>query len=133
MYLFLVCYIHVPLCKSFKYVPFTIKYCNGSNQHVARQQLGKHGPLRSNKMNVYSSLLGDSQRANVLTRWISHDLFYVWSTLRKNRTVFSVRGLCKLLAREVNSDAKSVQGSYEWIIAAEAREQASTETAKGSS
>jgi hypothetical protein len=32
---------------------------------------------------------------------------------------------------EVNSDAKSVQGSYEWIIAAEAREQAKQEDSHG--
>jgi hypothetical protein len=52
--------------------------------------------------------------------------------LCNNRTVFSVRGLCSVLIREVNSDAKPVQGSYEWILAAEAREQASKEIGAGS-
>jgi hypothetical protein len=39
------------------------------------------------------------------------------------------RGLCRVLIKDVNSDAKSVQGSYVWIIVAEAREQASKEGA----
>jgi hypothetical protein len=43
--------------------------------------------------------------------------------------VFSVCGLCRMLIREVNSDAKSVLGSYELIIAAEACKQGSKDRA----
>jgi hypothetical protein len=50
-----------------------------------------------------------------------------------NRTAFSVRGLCRVLIREVNSDAKSVQGSYKRIVAAEASEQGNKEIAIGGS
>jgi hypothetical protein len=35
------------------------------------------------------------------------------------------REVCIMLTREVNSDAKSVQGSYEWVAAALARDQVS--------
>jgi hypothetical protein len=60
-------------------------------QHIARQRLDKHPAIcvRNN-----SSLLGNIQRANGLERWLSCDLFSVWSALRNNRNVFSVRGPC---------------------------------------
>jgi hypothetical protein len=87
-------------------------YCNEFDQRVARQQLCKDGPLRNNRMNIYSSLLDDSQRANGLTRSVSRDFFSVVYAIQ-HRTVFSVRGMCSVLIREVNSDAKSDQGSYE--------------------
>jgi hypothetical protein len=50
---------------------------------------------RNNRTNFYSSLLGNSQRANGLARYLSRDLFSVWSAQRKNRAVFSVRGPCR--------------------------------------
>jgi hypothetical protein len=44
-------------------------YCNGFAQSVSRQRLGKHVPMCNNERCVsvdecYSSLLGNSQRAN---------------------------------------------------------------------
>jgi hypothetical protein len=46
-----------------------------------RQILGKQSVPRSrnNRMNVYSSLLGNSQGAKGLARQLSRDLFSVWS------------------------------------------------------
>jgi hypothetical protein len=58
-------------------------------QRIARQQLDKHPAIRArnNRTNVYSSLLGSSQCANGLARWLSRDLF-------------SVRGPCREDMRE---------------------------------
>jgi hypothetical protein len=63
-------------------------------QRIARQLLYKHPPIyaRNNRTSVCSSMLDKSQRANELTRYLSRDFFSVWSALRNNRTVFSVRG-----------------------------------------
>jgi hypothetical protein len=62
-------------------------------QRIARQRLGKHPAIcaRNSRTNVSSRLLGNIQRDNGLARWLSHDLFSVWSVLRDDRTVFSVR------------------------------------------
>jgi hypothetical protein len=56
-------------------------------------------------------LVARQQRTNEDAGWESCDLFSVWSAFCNTRTVFSVCGLCRVLIREVNSDAKSVQGS----------------------
>jgi hypothetical protein len=71
-------------------------------QRTARQRLDKHHAIRTrnNRTNFYSSLVGNSQRANGQARWLSRDLFSVWSALRNNRTVFSVRGPCREDMRE---------------------------------
>jgi hypothetical protein len=47
-------------------------------------------------------LVATQQRTNKNAGLESRDLFSVWPALCKNRTVFSVRGLCRLLTREVN-------------------------------
>jgi hypothetical protein len=66
-------------------------------QRIARQRLDKYPAIRArNRTNVYSSLLGNSQRANGLTRYLSRDLFSVWSALRNNRTVFSALSVPRL-------------------------------------
>jgi hypothetical protein len=61
-------------------------------QRFARQRLDKYPAIsaRNNRTNVYSTLLGKSQRANGLARWISCVLFSVWSALSNNSSVFSV-------------------------------------------
>jgi hypothetical protein len=71
----------------------------GAWQLIARQQLDKHTATRAshNRTIVYSSLLSNSGRANGLARWLSRDLFFVWSALRNNRIVFSVRGSAERL------------------------------------
>jgi hypothetical protein len=67
-----------------------------TRQCISRHRLDKHPAIRSlnNRTNVYRLLLCNSQRANGQARWISRDLFSVWSPLRNNRTVFSVLGPC---------------------------------------
>jgi hypothetical protein len=67
-------------------------------QRIARQRLDKRPAIRARneKTNVYSSLLGKSQRANGLARYLSRDLFSVWSALRNNRTVFSALSVPRL-------------------------------------
>jgi hypothetical protein len=67
-------------------------------QHIARQWLEKHPAIctHSNRMNVYSSLLGKSQLANGLARQLSRDLFSMWSALCSNRTVFSALSVLRL-------------------------------------
>jgi hypothetical protein len=66
-------------------------------QRIARQRLDKQPAIhaRNNWTNTYSSLLGNSQRANGLARKLSRDLFSVWSALPKNRTVLSAHGPCQ--------------------------------------
>jgi hypothetical protein len=61
-------------------------------QRIARQRLNKHPDIRAHntRTNVYSSLLGNSQHADELTRKLLRDFFSVWSALSNNRTVFSV-------------------------------------------
>jgi hypothetical protein len=63
-------------------------------QYIARQRLDKHSAILAlnKRTNVYSSLLGSSHGADGLARWLSRDLFPVWSALRNNRTVLSLRG-----------------------------------------
>jgi hypothetical protein len=61
-------------------------------QRIARQRLDKHPAIHvcNNRTNVYSSLLGNNQRANGPVRYISRDLFSVWSApcpVLSNRTV----------------------------------------------
>jgi hypothetical protein len=56
-------------------------YCHKLAQSVSRQQLGKHVPTCNSGRCVsmdeyYSLLLGNSQRANELARWESHDLCF---------------------------------------------------------
>jgi hypothetical protein len=53
-------------------------------QRIARQRLDKHPAIRAsnNRTDIYSSLLGNYQRGNGLARWLSRDLFSVWSALR---------------------------------------------------
>jgi hypothetical protein len=48
-------------------------------QRIARQRLNKHPAIRArnNRTNVYSSLLGNSQRANELAGKESRDVFSV--------------------------------------------------------
>jgi hypothetical protein len=49
-------------------------------QRTARQRLDKYpAHARNNRTNVYSSLLGNSQRANELAWYLSRDSFSVWS------------------------------------------------------
>jgi hypothetical protein len=60
-------------------------------QRIARQRLDKHPAIRAsnNRTNVYSSLLGNNQRANGLARYLSCDLFSMWSApcpVLSNRT-----------------------------------------------
>jgi hypothetical protein len=74
-------------------------------QRIDRQRLDKDPAIRArnNKTNVCSSLLGNSQRANGLARWLSRDLFSVWSALRNKRIVISVRGPCRQDMREYDN------------------------------
>jgi hypothetical protein len=69
-----------------------------ARQSITRQWLDKHLaiPVRKNRTNVYSSLLGNSQRANGLARYLSRDLFSVWSALRDNKAVFSALSVPRL-------------------------------------
>jgi hypothetical protein len=80
----------------------TVSSITVTHQCIARQRLDKH-PMtnaRNNSTNVCSSLLGNSQLANELTRWVSRNLFSVWPALSNNSTVFSVRGPCRDDTRE---------------------------------
>jgi hypothetical protein len=57
-------------------------YCNGFGQSVSRQWLGKHVPTCNKRRCVpvdeyYSSLLGNSQLANELTGYESHNLCFL--------------------------------------------------------
>jgi hypothetical protein len=35
------------------------KYCNGSDEHIARQRLRKHGPTRNNRKGLCNPFLGN--------------------------------------------------------------------------
>jgi hypothetical protein len=61
-------------------------------QHIARQRIDKHPEIRArnNRTNVYSSLLGNNQRANGLVKYLSRDLLSMCSApcpVLSNRTV----------------------------------------------
>jgi hypothetical protein len=58
---------------------------------IARQRLDKHPAICAhvNKTNVYSSLLGNSKRANRLQDSY-HMTCFMWSALSNNRTIFCV-------------------------------------------
>jgi hypothetical protein len=74
-----------------------IKKC----QRTARQRLDTHPATnaRNTKTNVYSSLLGNSRRANGLTRYLSRDLFPMLSApcpVLSNRIVMTFTIMCFL-------------------------------------
>jgi hypothetical protein len=70
-------------------------------QRIARQRLDKHPAIRAlnNRTNVYSSLLGNSQRANGLARYLSCDLF-------------SVSALCAVLSNKTVNTPKIIGVFY---------------------
>jgi hypothetical protein len=72
--------------------------CIVTCQRMARQRLDKHPAkrARNDRTNVYTSLLGNSQVANGLARYLSRDLFSVWSALCNSRTVFSALSVPEL-------------------------------------
>jgi hypothetical protein len=69
-----------------------------TRQRTAKQLLDLHPTIctRNNRTNVLSSLLGNIQHANGLARYLSRDLFSVWSALRNNRSLFSALSVSQL-------------------------------------
>jgi hypothetical protein len=83
---------------------------------IARQRPDKHSAIcaRNNRTNVYSSFLGKSQCANGLERWLSRDLFSVWSALRNSSTVFSALSVPRLYNTSPLAAKESPGGFISW-------------------
>jgi hypothetical protein len=87
---------------SFTLLPHDLFFSSSSNhtvtcQHTARQRLHKHPTIRArnSRTNVYSSLLGNSQRASELAGLRSRDLCFLCDLRHVNsRTVFSALSAC---------------------------------------
>jgi hypothetical protein len=60
---------------------FHVDWAEVVKNSVTRQRPNKHPAIRArnNRTNVYSSLIGNNQRANGLARYLSRDLFLIWS------------------------------------------------------
>jgi hypothetical protein len=82
------------LCRGFRRTGKAMEqiYCNRFAQSVSRQRLGKHVPKCDNGKCVsvdecYSSVVGNSQRANELAGWDSRDLCFLccrcWAYITK--------------------------------------------------
>jgi hypothetical protein len=69
-------------------------------QRITRQRLDKHPAIRTlnNGMNVYSSLLGNSQRANGMARQQSRDVFSVGAVSSRVELCL-LWGLCRRIIR----------------------------------